>query len=266
MNFGPSEGLGGGSPKVGDPGTGVRRSRASVSLPVGPGGCLFLADGAWEASGLCTSGLAALGPAGSAGAAGGEVPSFSDQRLWLTAGSVVTIKSHSKQEKCVCILPSTCLGFRHISLGECPPADVYVLGFINCHTDTSRAHVGARPLAFPPTEAPAPWFQGSAACEAGIGGGELGGREAPSWRGSSPRPPKDFPEIARVLAQVLLSTYYVLLLPCTFGVLSSISGGLLLGTSCSICGQQGSQEGIAWTLLPSGRAGRPAVTPATPAW
>ena len=31
------------------------------------------------------------------------MPSFSDQRLWLAAGSVVTIKSHSKQEKCVCV-------------------------------------------------------------------------------------------------------------------------------------------------------------------
>ena len=84
----------------------------------------------------------------------------------------------------MCVSPSSSLGFRRIPLGECPPADVYVLGFINRHTDTSRAHVGARPPAAPPTEAPAPWFQGSAACEAG-GGGELGGREAPSWRGSS---------------------------------------------------------------------------------
>ena len=100
-----SEGLCGGSPQLGDPGTGIRRSRASASLPLGPRGCLFLADGAWEASGLCTPGLAALAPAGSAGAAGGEVPSFSDQRLWLAASrqcrdNKVPLKTG---ETCVCL-------------------------------------------------------------------------------------------------------------------------------------------------------------------
>ena len=47
----------------------------------------------------------------------GEVPSFPDERLWLAAGCVMKIKSHSKQEKCVYVLASTCLGFRHNSLG-----------------------------------------------------------------------------------------------------------------------------------------------------
>ena len=83
---------------------------------MGPRGRLFLADGAWEASSLCTLDLAASPPVGSAGQLEGEVPSFPDERLWLAAGCVMNIKSHSKQEKCVYVLASTCLGFRHNSL------------------------------------------------------------------------------------------------------------------------------------------------------
>ena len=62
------------------------------------------------------------------------------------------------------------------------------------------------------------------------------GAGKPPVEGEQSPSPEAFPEIACVLAQVLLSTYYVLLLPWTFGVLSSILGGVLLGTSCSICG------------------------------
>ena len=62
------------------------------------------------------------------------------------------------------------------------------------------------------------------------------GAGKPPVEGEQSPSPEAFPEIARVLAQVLLSTCYVPLLPWTFGVLSSILGGVLLGTSCSICG------------------------------
>ena len=50
------------------------------------------------------------------------------------------------------------------------------------------------------------------------------------------------PGIACVLAQVLLSTHSVPLLPWPSGALSSLSRAMPLGTSCSVCGRQGSRR------------------------
>ena len=205
MNFGASEGLCGGSSQAGE--AGPRHLSPWVPEAASP---LQTEPGRHPASALRVWPFRLLW--GLLGQLEGEVPSFPDKRLWLTAGSVMKIKSHSKQEKCVYILSSTCLGFRHISLGACPPADVDVPGFVNCHTDTpptgspshisgSPSHISARPMG-PGQCCPQGRCWGRRAGGPGspqLEGEQfpspqslLRGQEAPSFMGNSPRPPEAF--------------------------------------------------------------------------
>lgn len=121
VNFGPSEGLCGGSSQVGE--AGPRHlspwvPEAASALQTEPGRRPASALRVWPFRLLW----------GLLGQLEGEVPSFPDECLWLTAGSVMKIKSHSKQEKCVYILFSTCLGFRHISSVRVLPRNCMCIG------------------------------------------------------------------------------------------------------------------------------------------